>query len=139
MQAEITGSFSSACATRTFSRAAPKFRPHLKFSQCAHEASSPPPQPPRRSNSRINRSQRYWAAFKCPHSSVICPSSSSRASSEASAFFPPKAPSNKLFIYPVSYQNCLTKQQIIGPDQPEMLASRQPGSGGPTSEWVPTA
>jgi hypothetical protein len=33
MEAAIFGNFASACATRTFSGAAPRFSPHLKFSQ----------------------------------------------------------------------------------------------------------
>jgi hypothetical protein len=35
--AETFGSFSSACATRTFSRAAPIASPHFQFNQWAHD------------------------------------------------------------------------------------------------------
>jgi len=78
----MRGKAPSACATRTFSRAAPKFRPHLKFSQCAQEASLPSPQPSLRSNSAMSISQRYWAALSCPARAVICASSSSSGRGE---------------------------------------------------------
>ena len=81
MAAAIFGRPTRAWATCTFSWAAPRFKPHLKFSQCAQERNRPSDQPSRRSNSAISRSQRYWAAFNWPASSVIC---ASRAASVAS-------------------------------------------------------
>jgi hypothetical protein len=55
MAAAIFGKPASAWATRTFSRAASKFRPTLKFSQCAQDGNFPSAQPLRRSNSPIRR------------------------------------------------------------------------------------
>jgi hypothetical protein len=41
MAAEIFGSFPSARATRTFSRAAPSAMPHFQLSQCAQDCVAP--------------------------------------------------------------------------------------------------
>ena len=72
--AQSSGKSTSACATRTFSRAAPRLSPQLKFSQCAHEAEPARSDHPsaRRSNSRNEASASgHCAAFRCPASSVI--------------------------------------------------------------------
>ncbi len=58
MAAAIFGNPGSACATRSFSRAAPRLTPHLKFSQCAQECKNPSAQPLRRSYSAMSISQR---------------------------------------------------------------------------------
>ena len=60
--ARICGNPTSASATRTFSRAAPRSMPHCQFNQWAHEAMPPCAQPRRRSNSAIKASQRASAA-----------------------------------------------------------------------------
>ena len=56
--AEIFGNDSSACATRTFSRAAPIPSPHFQFNQCAHDCVAPSDQPFRRSNSAMSIKKR---------------------------------------------------------------------------------
>jgi len=64
MAAPMSGNFSSAWATRTFSRAAPRLMPHFQLSQCAQDCVTESDQPWRRSNSAISASQRRLAALR---------------------------------------------------------------------------
>jgi hypothetical protein len=73
----ISGSCSSARATRTFSRAATAPIPHCQFSHCAVFASPCRSYAFARSNSATSARKRAVAAFRNPHSSVIFASSSS--------------------------------------------------------------
>ena len=77
MAAEILGSFSSARAARTFSRAAPRAMPHFQLSQWAQDCVAPSDQPVRRSNSAIRTRKRWLAALMWPASVQISVASSS--------------------------------------------------------------
>ena len=68
---DIDGKFSSARATRTFSRAAPKLIPHFQFSQWAQLFTPHPAQPRRRSNSPSSARNRPFAALRWPANVVI--------------------------------------------------------------------
>jgi hypothetical protein len=54
MAAAMFGRFVSACAVRTFSRAAPMSMPHFQFNQCAQDCDEPSFQPLRWSHSAMS-------------------------------------------------------------------------------------
>src|SRR5687768_17707835 len=84
MAAAIRGSLSSARATRTFSRAAPRPIPHFQLSQWAQLFTPHSAQPLRRSSSAISARNRALAAFRCPASVVISATSTGVETDEKS-------------------------------------------------------